>query len=178
MLTINVPAQEFYDEKLNKFFNIHAHTLTLEHSLVSISKWESKWKKPFLSKDPMTNEQVIDYIKCMTISKNVDENLYNFLPEKTIKEIFDYVEDPMTATWFNDKKRPGGGRQIVTSEVIYYYMIALNVPMECQKWHLNRLITLIHVCELKQQNPKKMSKGAAMQQHKALNAARRARRGH
>jgi hypothetical protein len=147
--------------------------LQLEHSLVSLSKWESKWNKPFLSKDFKTHEETLDYIKCMTINQNIDPDVYNGLTSEHITMINNYIESPMTATTFSDSKQNKSNREIITSELIYYWMIALNIPFECQKWHLNRLLTLIRVCNIKNAPPKKMSKRATASQYAALNAARR-----
>lgn len=150
--------------------------LQLEHSLVSLAKWESKWCKPFLSKTPMTSEETIDYIRCMTITQNVPLEVYNNITNDIVEEVTNYINAPMTATWFADSKK-GGGRssgEMVTAEVIYYWMIALQIPSEYQKWHLNRLLTLIQVCSEKNKPSKKMSKRAIMNQNTALNAARRA----
>lgn len=177
MLTITIPATEEYDDAREEFISTEEQTLTLEHSLVSISKWESKWHKPFLSKDEKTREETIDYIRCMTLTKNVDPNVYYALTSDNIKEINDYIEDPMTATWFSDKHKGPKSREIITSELIYYWMTALQIPFECQKWHINRLMTLIQICSIKSQPPKKMGKKEAMSQQRALNAARRAKSG-
>jgi len=155
MLTITIPAREMFDERTQTFSTTKEQTLQLEHSLVSLSKWESKWCKPFLSKDEKTAEETIDYIKCMTITQNVDPDVYNRLTNANIKMINDYIEAPMTATTFSDNKQGGGGKEIITSELIYYWMIALTIPMECQKWHLNRLLTLVRVCNIKNTPPRK-----------------------
>lgn len=175
MLQITVPGTELYDEEHNEFIVIKEQTLTLEHSLVSISKWESKWCKPFLSKDGLTTEQTIDYIQCMTITQNVPSITYKLLTNDNIKEVENYINAPMTATWFSDEKKgagKGNGEQ-VTAELIYYWMIALQIPMKCEKWHLNRLLTLVRVCNIKNQPPKKMGKRATMSRNAAINAARR-----
>lgn len=151
-------------------------TLQLEHSLVSLAKWESKWCKPFLSKTPKTSEETIDYIRCMTITQNVPPEVYNNISNDIVEEVTEYINAPMTATWFADSKK-GGGRsngEMVTAEIIYYWMITLQIPSEYQKWHLNRLLTLIQVCSEKNKPSKKMSKRAIMNQNTALNAARRA----
>lgn len=173
MLRINIPGGELWDERNNEFVFAKGQTLQLEHSLVSLSKWESKWCKPFLSSEAKTTEETIDYIKCMTVTQNVKPELYNFLTNEHITMVNDYISAPMTATTFS-KDGPGGRhREIVTAELIYYWMIALNIPFECQKWHLNRLLTLIRVCNIKNAPPKKMSKRQIMNRNTALNAERR-----
>ena len=154
MLTVTIPAREMFDEKTGTFFTTKKQTLQLEHSLVSISKWESKWHKAFLNKEPKTFAQTIDYIKCMTITQNVDPLVYNRLTRSNFDEIHKYIEAPMTATTFYENLQKGRSKEIVTAELIYYWMIALNIPFECQKWHLNRLLTLIRVCEVKNNPPK------------------------
>lgn len=173
MLQITVPAREGFDEARGVFVEFKAQELVLEHSLVSISKWESKWKKPFISKEERTPEQTIDYIRCMTITKNVDPDVYYFISEKTLKEINDYIADPMSATWFSDQSgRPN--REVITSELIYYWMVAYNIPFECQKWHLNRLLNLIKICGIKNAPNKKMSKSEILARNRSLNASRKA----
>ena len=175
MLRITIPAVEQWDEAKQEFIYTKEQTLSLEHSLVSLSKWESKWCKPFLTKQEKTFEETLDYIKCMTLTQNVDPEVYNYLTNGNIKEINEYIEAPMTATYFSDEKTSKISREQVTAELIYYWMIALNIPFECQKWHLNRLLTLIKVCNIKNQPPKKRSKKDIMSRNAALNAARRKR---
>lgn len=173
MLIITIPSQELFNEATQEFVSSKEQTLQLEHSLVSVSKWESKWRKPFLSKESKTIEETLDYIRCMTITQNVNPDIYNFLTNDNIKAINDYIDSPMTATTFSELGSKTGNREIITSELIYYWMIALNVPMECQKWHLNRLLTLIRVCNVKNTPPKKMSRKEIMSRNASLNAARR-----
>jgi len=175
MLRITIPAVEQWDEAKQEFIYTKEQTLSLEHSLVSISKWESKWCKPFLTKQEKTFEETLDYIKCMTLTQNVDPEVYNYLTNENIKEINEYIGAPMTATYFSDEKTSKTSREQVTAELIYYWMIAFNIPFECQKWHLNRLLTLIKVCSIKNQPPKKRSKKDIMSRNAALNAARRKR---
>ena len=173
MLQITVPAIELWDENKQEFITRKEQTLQLEHSLVSISKWERKWHKAFLGKAEKTNEEVIDYIKCMTITQNVDPETYNYLTSDNITQINKYIEDPMTATTFSDEKKGRGSNQIVTSEVIYSWMISLNVPFKCEKWHLNSLLALIRTHHALSQPPKKRSKREIMSRNAALNAARK-----
>lgn len=172
MLEITIPSVELWDESKQEFVNTKEQTLKLEHSLVSLSKWESKWCKPFLSRQDKTIEETLDYIKCMTLTQNVDPKVYNFLSKDNVTQINKYIESPMTATTFGDERK-SGSREVITSELIYYWMITLNIPFECQKWHLNKLLTLIKVCSIKNQPPKKMSKKDIMSRNAALNAARR-----
>lgn len=175
MLQIAVPlTQEGWDEEKQEFIEPKTQMLQLEHSLVSISKWESKWGRAFLSKSEMTLEETIDYIKCMTLTKNVDPEVYNHISMSNIEEIKSYIAAPMTATHFTERKENGRpSREVVTSELIYYWMIALNIPVEFEKWHLNRLLTLVQVCNVKNQPAKKMSKAELASHNRALNAQRR-----
>ncbi len=175
MLKIIVPARELWDEKNQEFINVKEQPLALEHSLVSLSRWESKWCKPFLTRQEKTREEIIDYVRCMTLTENVDPIIYEYLSEGNVKQINSYIDAPMTATWFSedDKKKSRGSGEQITSELIYYWMVALNIPFECQYWHLNRLITLIRVCEVKNQKPKKMSRRELMSRNASLNAARK-----
>lgn len=182
MLELHIKGKEFWNSKTNEFEITRDQTICLEHSLVSLSKWESKYKKPFLSSDK-TNDEIIDYIKFMTITQNVDPKIYNSLNKDELNKINSYIADPMTATWFSDNKKQATGTPVkrstekITSELIYYWMISFQIPFECQKWHLNRLLTLIRICNVKeaQQNGKsnKMSKRDILSQNRALNAARR-----
>lgn len=173
MLQITIPAAELWDEKNEVFINTKEQTLQLEHSLVSLSKWESKWHKPFISKEQKTIDETIDYIKCMTLTQNVDPNVYYGITRDHIKQVNDYIEAPMTATTFSKNPNAKPNREQITAELIYYSMIALNIPFECQKWHLNRLLTLIRVCDIKNQPKKKMGTSEQLRNNAALNAARR-----
>ena len=178
MLKVTIPEIEGFDERNNQFVKIIPETkLQLEHSLLSLSKWESKWKKPFLSQvnsEGRSSEEILDYIKCMTLNSGVNPEVYNHIPSSVLNDIIQYIEDPMTATTFG-KKDTYGAKQIITSEIIYYWMVSFNIPFECQKWHLNRLLTLVRVCSLKNQPQKKMSAKEIMTRNKALNAQRKAK---
>ena len=173
MLRITVPATELWDEEKQQFVVFKGQTLQLEHSLVSVSKWESKWQKAFLTGKPKTADETLDYIKCMTLTQNVSADTYRYLSQDNIEEINKYISSPMTATYFSDQKQRRGSNETTTSELIYYWMIALNIPFECEKWHLNRLLTLIRVCSIKNGPQKKMSQREILGQNAALNAARR-----
>lgn len=178
MLQINVKPMELYDEASNKFITVKGTTLQLEHSLVSVSKWEAKWHKPFLGKEQKTQEETIDYVRCMTLTQNVDRNVYMALTQSDFDVISDYIANPMTATWFSEDRTKGRpNREIVTAELIYFWMISLQIPFECQKWHLNRLMTLIRVCNAKNAPKKKMPRAEAMSRQRALNQARRQKTG-
>lgn len=176
MLKIKIPETELWDPERNEFITVKAQTIALEHSLVSVSKWESKWCKPFLSKDQKTAEMAIDYIKAMTITQNVNDEVYLVIRNNSeiLKQINEYIEAPMTATWFSESNGKGS-REIITSEVIYYWMVSYRIPVEFQKWHLNRLLTLIRVCSEKNSEPKKMSASERNARNRALNEARRKR---
>lgn len=179
MLEITVNEPEMWDEANQRFIPGRDHVLRLEHSLVSLSKWESKWHKPFISAEEKTAEETLDYVKCMTITQNVDPRIYTLLTQKHVDAINEYIDDSMTATWFNEEQSKGKKKssEQITAEVVYYWMVAFNIPFECQKWHLNRLLTLIRVCNIKNQPPKKMGKKDILRQNAALNAARRKKMG-
>lgn len=178
MLQIEIRPPEMFDERTNRFVPACEKTvLRLEHSLVSLSKWESRWKVPFINHTNMTQEQNIDYIRCMTITQCVDPNVYQFLSEEDLIKIRDYIDDKMTATWFTAQKK-GGHSPVVTSELIYYWMTVYGIPFDpCEKWHLNRLLTLIRVCDEKEKPSRKMSKRDSAAQYRDLNNLRRARHG-
>lgn len=177
MLTIQIPGEELFNEETNEFYNTSSVTLQMEHSLISISKWESKWHKAFLTNKKRTPEETLDYFRCMTINK-VDPEVFDRLSVENIDEITTYINEPMTAVYMGNFKGDSGGgkasRDVTTSEVLYYYMISLGIPFECEKWHLNRLLALIHVCEVKNSGgSQKMSRAQLNRRNASLNAARR-----
>ena len=176
MLKIFIDKKELFDNNKQEFIYIDKTELLLEHSLISISKWESKWKKPFLSKnkkDDKTSEEIIDYIRCMSLKDDIDDNVYNYLTDNNISAINEYIKDNMTATSFTNIDTFGEKNSIITSELIYYWMISYNIPIECEKWHINRLLTLIRIFSIKNATPKKMSKREIINRNAALNAARK-----
>lgn len=173
MLIITTSQKEYFDESTSKFVDVPGRQIELEHSLISLSKWEAKWCKPFLTKEKKTNEQIRDYVKCMIVSRNVPEKIEDIITDDQLTTINEYIDAPMTATTFGKTQQTGRQREVITSELIYYWMIALNIPFECQKWHLNRLLTLIRVCGIKNGPQKKMSRNEILAQNRALNAARR-----
>lgn len=177
-LKIEVKGAELFDEATARFIEVKPTTLILEHSLISVSKWESKYHVPFLREEKLTAEQLEYYFQCMTINQNVDPNTYKGISASQQKEILDYIHNPMTATWINEDGKPtkgkGKGRdQEITSELIYSWMVGLQIPSEYEKWHLNRLLTLIEVCNANNQPPKKMSKKDIIKNNDAINEARR-----
>ena len=175
MLKISIPEREIYNEKTKEFIKIAKQELRLEHSLISLEQWEMKHKRPFFNSEK-TAEEILDYIKFMTINQNVQDEVYYTLSVDDINAINSYIEDPMTATTFTDIAPQKKSKQIITNELIYYSMIAFNIPWECRKWHLDRLTTLIRVCEIKnapQDKNKKCSKKEIINSYKALNEARR-----
>lgn len=180
MLKIEIPdIEDRWDPVKKEFVNVKGTTLILEHSLVSVQKWESKWHVPYMSTENKTNEMILDYIKCMVMFPHeFNEDLINYIPRGELEKVIKYINDPMTATTFSDTSKTSGNsskKEKVTAEIVYYWMIALNIPMEYRKWHLNQLLTLIHVCEIKNAPQKKMGKNEVMARNRALNAQRRAR---
>ena len=173
MLTIKIPDTEYYNEETSQFVSVKERTIDLEHSLVSLSKWEAKWCKPFLGKDQKTSEEVRDYIRCMIIDRNVPDNILYALSKQQEKQIVDYIDEKMTATTFSDISSSSKSHEVITSEIIYYWMISLSIPFECQKWHLNRLLTLINVCNIKNTPPQKMNRKEIANRNTTLNNARR-----
>lgn len=173
MLKLQINETSLWNEKEETFIEVPKTSLQLEHSLVSLSKWEAKWHKPFLSTERNT-EETLDYIKCMIMNNNVNENVVYALSNDNINTIKDYIKNPMTATWFT-KTQEESNKEIITSEIIYYWMISLQIPFECQKWHLNRLLTLIRVCNEKNTPKKNMSKKEIMERNRILNEQRKAK---
>lgn len=175
MLEITVPAMELWDEVNEEFVETDEQILILEHSLVSLYKWESKWNKPFINNTKKTREETLDYIRCMTLNKIKDPQIYNFLSNENVQKIEQYISAPMTATVINANSKSNKKGELITAELIYYWMFSLNIPLEWENRHLNQLITLIQVCNVKNQPDKKMGKKNVMNQNAALNAARRKR---
>jgi hypothetical protein len=173
MLTIVVPGVEMFDEAAQEFVTIDDVTLDLEHSLVSLSKWESIFEKPFLGKDEKEVDEVFEYIKLMTLTPKVPDEVYLKLSEANVMAINGYIDAKMTATWFNEAPGAPQSKDVITSELIYYWMISFQIPFECENWHLNRLFTLIRVCNIKQAKPKKMSRAEIAARNRELNAQRR-----
>lgn len=174
MLDITIPARELFDESTGAFSMSKSYHLQLEHSLISLSKWESKWHKAFLqTKVEKTVPETIDYIRCMTLTQNVDPEAYTLITNEIVEQVSAYIKEPMTATTFSQNNRHTINHEIITAEIVYYWMITFNIPFECQKWHLNKLLTLINVCNIKSQPAKKMSKKEVYSRNTALNAMRR-----
>lgn len=173
MLRIVVPARELWNEVTQEFVYFQGQELTLEHSLVSISKWESKYKKPYLSKDKKTEEELRDYIRCMTINKDVKPFTYESLSNDNWTSVKNYIESTESATKFREDKNHAHNSEIITSELIYYWLVAYQIPFSCEKWNINRLLTLIRICNIKNQPSKKRSKNDIVRDAAALNAERK-----
>ena len=176
MLEITIPSVEEWDELKQEFVYFGGQTIQIEHSLISLSKWEAKWHKAFLKKEDKTYEETLDYIRCMTINGNVPDTTYYALSEQNFRDILDYMEDPMTASSVFEPPRKSRNEP-VSSELIYYWMIQYGIPFECEKWHLNRLLMLIKICSKKSSTPSKADKKAMDQRRAAINAQRRAKSG-
>ncbi len=176
MLRIEIPiGPEYWDEEKGEFVIPPGYPIDLEHSLVSLSKWESKYCKPFFSKTEKTSAEILDYIKMMAVTDGVLPEVWNNLTQENVDAIQAYIDAPMTATTFSKETRASNSREIITAELIYYWMVALTIPFECHYWHIYRLLTLIRVCNVKNAPAKKQSKGDIMRRNAALNAERRAR---
>lgn len=174
MLTLEISGGEIFDEETNTFRTTKSEVLRLEHSLLSLSKWEANWEEPFISPKDKTTEQTLDYVRCMCLDEKLSEETLHSLQASHFKQISDYLDKKMTATWFNDPASgKGGSGETITAELIYYWMVALNIPLETQFWHLNRLITLIKVTNLKNAPPKKMGRSEQAAQNRRLNEQRK-----
>jgi hypothetical protein len=173
MLTITVLGKEMFDEQTQEFTTVNDVVLELEHSLVSLSKWEAIFEKPFLGIIEKTSEEVFAYIRIMTVTPEVPEEIFLRLSEDNIKEINKYLDAKMSATWFSETPGAPKSREVITAELIYYWMIIFEIPFECEHWHLNRLFTLIRVCNIKQSKPEKMSRGEVAARNRELNAQRK-----
>ena len=177
MLTIQIDAGEFYDEATEEFINTKPCTLNLEHSLISISKWEALHKKPFFSAASKSEEETVSYIRCMTINKNVPDDVYTTLPRSVKAQLAEYIQDAATATTFSEGNQMQVARrnnEVVTSELIYYWMVVSGIPIECQTWHINRLLALIRIFSIKNSKQKKRPLRDIMAENRALNEQRKA----
>lgn len=182
MLVLKLEGEELWDDINEEFIHTEPMEVKLEHSLVSINKWESKWHVPFLGREhEKTPEEFVDYIRFMILSKNANDDVIRRIvtSESLMTQIKNYMDDSMTATKFSKRQqaaaRVNQGGEYITAELIYYWMVALQIPFECEKWHINKLLTLIQVCNLKNSPPKKMTPQEIHAQNRALNAARRAK---
>lgn len=175
MLELTFEKVDLFDEATQQFVVLPERKIEFEHSLVSLSKWESKWEKPFLSSSERTDAETLDYIKCMALTPGIPDETFNYISQENLDRISDHINAKMTATWFTDRNAKKPNREVITAELIYYWMISLTIPFECQNWHLNRLLTLIRVCNEKNNpNKKKMSRSEIAARNRALNEQRRA----
>ena len=177
MLTLTVEEKELFNERTGEFVTIPKTELHLEHSLISLSRWESKWKKPFLNLENPTPDEMIDYICCMSTDKTISREVASNLSADDFIKLRAYISDPRTATTVTDRRptKRGGKREVYTSELLYYYMIYYGIPFSCEKWHLNRLLMLIRVCGVKGGTTnQEMTMSEIFAQNTQLNKARRA----
>lgn len=175
MLRLTIPKTELWNETTSTFEYTEEVVVDLEHSLVSLSKWESFYEKPFLSEEPKTREETRYYIGCMCLGEFPSDLTLSRITDAQIQEVDDYISKRHTATWFNEPKTSyrQTNKTVVTAEVIYYWMVSLQIPFECEYWNLNRLITLVRVINNKNQPQKKMSRNEAMTQARRLNEERK-----
>ncbi|MFL5665514.1 MAG: hypothetical protein ACJ8BW_29840 [Ktedonobacteraceae bacterium] len=173
MLVITVGAIDVYDESGESFSTQGGFELQLEHSLVSLSKWESEFEKPFLSKTEKTEEETLAYIGYMVITPNPPGDFLKRLSKENLESINKYIDRKMTATWFSDQPGAPKSREVITAELVYYWMTVFTIPFECETWHLNRLFTLIRICNIKQSKPQKMSRNELGRRNRELNAQRK-----
>lgn len=173
MLQLVIGQGEYFDQKEQRFITQKPTTVRLEHSLRSVAKWESKWKKAFLSNKDKTQEESVDYVRCMEVTGQIDPKIFDYMTQDQHNQVNEYINDKMTATTINRRGPKKPSREIITAEIIYFWMIQNGIPPEYDKWHLNRLLTLIEVCSIKGGPQKKMSSKEQMAQQRALNAARR-----
>ena len=174
MLKLMLQEEEYYNEETETFETVGSVELELEHSLISLSKWESKFKRPFLSPEPKTSDEVLYYIESMIISPIHPSNTFELLTQKTIDKINEYIESSESATTFGSMPERKGRGEVITAELIYYWMVAFNIPFECEYWHLNRLFALIRICNIKNSPQKKMSRNEISNRNRELNAVRKA----
>lgn len=177
MLKLKVLGVEYFSEVSSEFITTQDVDLEVEHSLVSLSKWESKYQFPFLGPKEKTKSEILDYISMMIISKNPPEEILNNFSEKNFKEVTAYIESKQSATTFGDMPTRGARSEIITSELIYYWMVAFTIPFECENWHLNRLFALIRICNVKQSKPKNVPRHELAQRNRELNEQRKAQLG-
>ena len=174
MLQITIPETEIFNEITSEFIYVKQTNLRLEHSLLSISKWEENWGKSYIDTDKKTREETLDYIRCMTITPNVDPNVYRCITNPIMQQINQYIDRPMTATRL-PKPKPSAKKKIITSEEIYYQMFELGIPLEFEKRHLNRLLMQIRVCQAYREPAKKRSTSEIISSHRAINEANKKR---
>lgn len=177
MLKIIIKSEELYDESYNTFTDIEGFELELEHSLLSLSKWESKFQKPFLSAGEMSTDEIIYYVMCMIITPNITEKMVHDSSDQIFGPVNEYINSPESATTFGNLPKKTGPAEVITSELIYYWLVMFSIPFECESWHLNRLFSLIRICNVKNQPAKKMGRNELAQRNRELNERRKAELG-
>lgn len=175
MLKIIVPGAEYFDQVTQTFDKVEDLELELEHSLISLSKWESKYQKPFLSSEEKSPEEILAYVEAMILTENYPDDVSSRFSQENIGQINDYIESKESATTFGLMPERKGRGEVITAELIYYWMVAFQIPFECECWHLNRLFALIRICNIKNSKPQKMSRNELAARNRELNAQRRAK---
>jgi hypothetical protein len=175
MLLILVGEEEMFNDETQEFIQVEQFSLELEHSLASLSKWESKFEKPFLGNSPHTKKETFEYLKMMVVTENVPSEIFERLSRDNLESINEYIDSKQSATIFNEMPNRKSSREIITSELIYYWMVAFTIPFECEHWHLNRLFALIRICGIKNSKDQKMPKDKIARQYRDLNEQRKAK---
>lgn len=171
MLTVHIPDVELFNNATGEFSYAKGGTLTLEHSLVAVHEWESKWKKPYLSQKKKTREESVDYIRCMIVEGHVDDEALRAIPNDVMTTVDNYIHDPMTATIIHSEGQSSNSSNgtFTTAEIIYWQMTVLNIPIVFETRHLNKLLTLIKICSIKNGKPKMLSKQERYERNRKIN---------
>lgn len=177
MLKIIVPSMDLFNEEDNTFTTVPETIIELEHSLLAMSKWESKFQVPFLGSSPKTNQEMLEYVRLMIVTPNYPENILSRLTSENYDSIKEYIESSQSATTFSNRSKAKGKPEIITSELIYYWMVAFTIPFECESWNLNRLFALIRICDIKNSKPKPMTQRELAERNRSINEQRKAKLG-
>jgi hypothetical protein len=177
LLTIET-VTTLWDEETETFVEHIVSSIDFEHSLASMSKWESKWEQAFLGRTEKTAEQVYDYLSMMCLTPGVTREQILGLSQENFTQINEYIESQQTATKFAEQPNRRGSGEQITSDLVYYWMVAFRIPWEAQYWHLNKLLALVRICNAKQSGKtQKVPRHDTAQRNRDLNAERRKKYG-